>query len=273
MYPAADSVRKDIALAVRRRHGEGRRQRQARRASRSDVIKKRQDQGATVFGYGTPVRPRPRALRALPLEVRDRRPTPTRTTRAPATRRSTARSTTRAPTLDAGRRARSRRAPAGRAREGRELAVARAPAPRRRDLQARQRRRPAGRAARARLLARDVVEPRGLDAGAGAMRRARPAQARAAAADPARRRRGNVRSRRGLALRPGRRLRRRGVAGEPGAAARRSPQAWGFDQSLPERFGRWIANVAQGDLGNSVVAGGQPVAARDRRARRRARRC
>jgi len=36
--------------------------------------------------------------------------------------------------------------------------------------------------------------------------------------------------------------------------------AWGFDQPLHERFGRWIANVAQGDLGNSVVAGGQPVA-------------
>jgi peptide/nickel transport system permease protein len=36
--------------------------------------------------------------------------------------------------------------------------------------------------------------------------------------------------------------------------------AWGFDQPLPERFGRWIANVVQGDLGNSVVAGGQPVA-------------
>lgn len=35
---------------------------------------------------------------------------------------------------------------------------------------------------------------------------------------------------------------------------------WGFDQPLHERFGRWIANVAQGDLGNSVVAGGQPVA-------------
>ncbi len=37
-------------------------------------------------------------------------------------------------------------------------------------------------------------------------------------------------------------------------------QAWGFDQPLPERFGRWIANIAHGDLGNSVVAGGQPVA-------------
>jgi peptide/nickel transport system permease protein len=36
--------------------------------------------------------------------------------------------------------------------------------------------------------------------------------------------------------------------------------AWGFDQPLRERFGRWIANVVQGDLGNSIVAGGQPVA-------------
>jgi peptide/nickel transport system permease protein len=36
--------------------------------------------------------------------------------------------------------------------------------------------------------------------------------------------------------------------------------AWGFDQPLHERFGRWLSNLAQGDLGNSVVAGGQPVA-------------
>jgi peptide/nickel transport system permease protein len=36
--------------------------------------------------------------------------------------------------------------------------------------------------------------------------------------------------------------------------------AWGFDQPLHERFGRWLWNVAQGDLGSSVVAGGQPVA-------------
>jgi peptide/nickel transport system permease protein len=51
-----------------------------------------------------------------------------------------------------------------------------------------------------------------------------------------------------------------------GAEARISPerraeiaQAWGFDQSLPERFGHWAWNVLHGDLGNSVVAGGQPV--------------
>lgn len=35
--------------------------------------------------------------------------------------------------------------------------------------------------------------------------------------------------------------------------------AWGLDQPLHERFGRWVANIAQGDLGNSIVAGGQPV--------------
>jgi peptide/nickel transport system permease protein len=35
--------------------------------------------------------------------------------------------------------------------------------------------------------------------------------------------------------------------------------AWGFDQSLPERFGHWLGNLAHGDLGNSIVAGGQPV--------------
>jgi peptide/nickel transport system permease protein len=52
-----------------------------------------------------------------------------------------------------------------------------------------------------------------------------------------------------------------------GAEARVSPerraeiaQAWGFDQSLPERFGHWAWNLLHGDLGNSVVAGGQPVA-------------
>jgi peptide/nickel transport system permease protein len=36
--------------------------------------------------------------------------------------------------------------------------------------------------------------------------------------------------------------------------------AWGFDQALPERFGHWLSNLAQGDLGHSIVAGGQPVA-------------
>ena len=36
--------------------------------------------------------------------------------------------------------------------------------------------------------------------------------------------------------------------------------AWGFDQGLAERFGHWLSNLAQGDLGYSIVAGGQPVA-------------
>ena len=51
-----------------------------------------------------------------------------------------------------------------------------------------------------------------------------------------------------------------------GAESQASPErkaeiahAWGFDQPLYERFGRWISNIAQGDLGNSIVAGGQPV--------------
>jgi peptide/nickel transport system permease protein len=35
--------------------------------------------------------------------------------------------------------------------------------------------------------------------------------------------------------------------------------AWGLDQPLYERFGRWVSNLAQGDMGNSIVAGGQPV--------------
>jgi peptide/nickel transport system permease protein len=37
-------------------------------------------------------------------------------------------------------------------------------------------------------------------------------------------------------------------------------RAYGFDQPVYERFGRWLARLAQGDLGNSLVAGGQPVA-------------
>ena len=137
--------------------------------------------------------------------------------------------------------------------------MARPPAARRRDLQARQRRRPAGRAARPRLLARDVVEPGGLDARAGAMIAARPAQARGAAADPARRGRCDVRARRGLALRPGRRLRRRRDQVSP---ERRAEIAAGLGlRPVAARALRPLArNVAQGDLGNSVVAGGQPVA-------------
>jgi peptide/nickel transport system permease protein len=36
--------------------------------------------------------------------------------------------------------------------------------------------------------------------------------------------------------------------------------AYSFDQPVYERFGRWLGHIAQGDLGNSLVAGGQPVA-------------
>jgi peptide/nickel transport system permease protein len=38
-------------------------------------------------------------------------------------------------------------------------------------------------------------------------------------------------------------------------------QAWGLDQPMYEQFGRWVWNVVQGDLGHSIVSGGQPVAA------------
>ena len=38
-------------------------------------------------------------------------------------------------------------------------------------------------------------------------------------------------------------------------------QAWGLDQPMYEQFGRWVWNLVQGDMGNSIVAGGQPVAA------------
>ncbi len=52
-----------------------------------------------------------------------------------------------------------------------------------------------------------------------------------------------------------------------GAETNVSPQrraeiahAYGFDEPVYERFGRWLGHVAHGDLGNSLVAGGQPVA-------------
>lgn len=52
-----------------------------------------------------------------------------------------------------------------------------------------------------------------------------------------------------------------------GSESQLSPQrraqiehAYGFDQPIYERYGRWLRHVAQGDLGNSLVAGGQPVA-------------
>ncbi len=38
-------------------------------------------------------------------------------------------------------------------------------------------------------------------------------------------------------------------------------QAWGLDQPMYEQFGRWVWNLVQGDMGNSIVSGGQPVAA------------
>ncbi len=38
-------------------------------------------------------------------------------------------------------------------------------------------------------------------------------------------------------------------------------QAWGLDQPMYEQFGRWVWNVVQGDMGHSIVSGGQPVAA------------
>jgi len=37
-------------------------------------------------------------------------------------------------------------------------------------------------------------------------------------------------------------------------------KSWGFDEPIYQQFGRWLANVAQGDLGNSIAKGGQPVA-------------
>jgi peptide/nickel transport system permease protein len=52
-----------------------------------------------------------------------------------------------------------------------------------------------------------------------------------------------------------------------GSESQLSPQrraqiehAYGFDQPIYERYGRWLGHLAQGDLGNSLVAGGQPVA-------------
>lgn len=37
-------------------------------------------------------------------------------------------------------------------------------------------------------------------------------------------------------------------------------RAWGLDQPVYEQFWRWLSNLAQGDLGNSRLLAGQPVA-------------
>lgn len=37
-------------------------------------------------------------------------------------------------------------------------------------------------------------------------------------------------------------------------------RAWGLDRPVHEQFGIWISNLAQGDLGNSRLLAGQPVA-------------
>lgn len=57
------------------------------------------------------------------------------------------------------------------------------------------------------------------------------------------------------------------VSAYVGPESRASPErraeiahAYGFDQPIYERFGRWLGHVAQGDFGSSLVAGGQPVA-------------
>ena len=257
MYPADDSVRKDVALAFASDMAkigvevnlEG---------LTFEVIEKRQDDGATEFGYGTPYDPDLELYSLLHSKFAN---DDDAFTNYPRTSNPAIDARARHRPLDARRiraQAGLRRAP-GRARAGRELAVARPAAPHRRRLQAREGHRSAGRAARSRLLARHDVEPRGLDARAGAMTRL---------------------VLRRLALLP---LLLLAVAAGTFVLAEVSPfdpvdayvgaetqiaperraeiaQAWGFDQPLPERFGRWIANVAQGDLGNSVVAGGQPVA-------------
>lgn len=43
-------------------------------------------------------------------------------------------------------------------------------------------------------------------------------------------------------------------------AKREIARSWGFDEPIYQQFGRWLANVAQGDFGNSIAKGGQPVA-------------
>ncbi len=54
------------------------------------------------------------------------------------------------------------------------------------------------------------------------------------------------------------------VGAENNVSAERKAEmahAWGLDQPLYEQFGRWVWNLAHGDMGNSIVSGGQPVAA------------
>ena len=54
------------------------------------------------------------------------------------------------------------------------------------------------------------------------------------------------------------------VGAENNVSAERKAEiahAWGLDQPMYEQFGRWVWNLAHGDMGNSIVSGGQPVAA------------
>jgi len=37
-------------------------------------------------------------------------------------------------------------------------------------------------------------------------------------------------------------------------------RSWGVDEPIYQQFGRWLGNLVQGDLGNSISKGGQPVA-------------
>lgn len=51
-----------------------------------------------------------------------------------------------------------------------------------------------------------------------------------------------------------------GSTGLPPQEAERIAEAWGLDAPVHVQFAHWLGNVAQGDLGNSRLLGGQPVA-------------
>ena len=259
--PSNDSVRKDLALAftsdMSRIGVEVKLQ-----GLTFDVIEKRQDKGATEFGYGTPTTPTSSSTSATTRSSRRRTTTPSRTTPAPVTPRSTRRWTpsarrwTRASASGSSPSCRrtSRRTRAGYG----SCACATS-----RGLQAGEWRRPAGRAARARVLARHLVEPRGLVAGAQGLIAMLKLIVRRLALLPAILLAVAAMTFVLTAISPFDPVDAY-VGAENNVSLERKAEiahAWGLDQPMYEQFGRWVWNVVQGDMGNSIVSGGQPVAA------------
>ena len=231
MYPADDSVRKDIALAFASDMAkvgvvvklEG---------LTFDVIEKRQDRGATEFGYGTPYDPDIELYSLFHSKFATADDDAFTNYPAPATRAIDAALDARA--LDARRRGAQAgvRPLAAGARDRTRAGCGSCGC-------ATSSRSPSASAASTRRSSRTRMASRAGRRGTWrtgrwgrrdeATRRTDRAPAGAAAVDPARGGRDDVRARRGLTVRPDRRLRRRRDAAQPGAASAEIDAAWGFD--------------------------------------------